>query len=120
MGVNHMGIRMVDKKVLKAQEIATDFLSFQISRFITLLFKRYLEMNEDLKTAHDEMMQKIKPHLSDEQYNLLKAADCFTDEKFRFVRKTVLDCGNSSIKELNTLMERFDIAFNGNYLKKDN
>ena len=105
---------MVDSRVLKAGDVARDFFTFQTEKSIISLFKRFLEINENLKAAHDEMLAKVKPHLTKEQYDILIAADYFTNERFRLNRKTVFDCGNSCLQEILTNIEKFEIYFNSN------
>lgn len=66
---------------------AKDFLSFQVSRKVTSLYKSFLFILEDLQ---------------DSGYNI-------SDSVFQRYRKRVLDNGNDSIREIEELLEKLDI-----------
>lgn len=100
---------------MERQEIARNFLIFQIRRNITFLFKRYLEENESLKIQHDEMIQKLKNSLPKEYHSIIEASDYYTDDRFKRIRKLILDSGNLIINNLLEFTDRLEIEFNGNY-----
>jgi hypothetical protein len=64
-----------------------DYLSFQVRRKVTNLFKNFFMMLEDLS--------KENPSISQEKYNQL--------------RKRVLDYGNDTIRELEEDLKQFKI-----------
>ena len=66
---------------------AKDFLSFQVNRKVTSLYKSFLFILEDLQ---------------DSGYNI-------SDSVFQRYRKRVLDNGNDSIRGIEELLEKLDI-----------
>ena len=98
----------------KVQSVTHELLCFQIKRHITGIFKKYLEMTEDQKRQHDEMLLKISAELTEEQKRLVKMADYFTPKRFEDIRKIVLDTGNNGIIELVNLLDKFEVFLNGN------
>ena len=66
---------------------AKDFLSFQVNRKVTSLYKSFLFILEDLQ---------------DSGYNI-------SDSVFQRHRKRVLDNGNDAIREIEELLEKLDI-----------
>lgn len=76
-------------------------LSFQIQRNITLIYKTFLNIIEDIKADHEEMLNKLDLHLPTEYHNLVEASDSLSEDKFSHLRKRVLDVGNEAIREIN-------------------
>lgn len=95
--------------------IVGEFLQFQIRRQIINLFKKELELNEDLKRQHDDMIQKIKNSVPSEYHKIIDAANYYTDKRTQDVRKIILDAGNDAIKEMLSTCEKFNyVGLNGN------
>jgi len=65
-----------------------DYLSFQVRRKITSLFKNYFIILEDLAREN--------PSISQEKYNQ--------------IRKRILDYGNDTIREIEQDIEQFKIS----------
>jgi len=94
--------------------IAQNFLSFQCSRQLTNLFKFYLEDLEQLKAKHQIMLSTVKKDLTPEQFKLVENCDYFNESQFQLIRKRIMSRGNDSIRDLLSIIERFDISFDGN------
>ncbi len=80
-------------------EHARTILEFQITRNITNLFKDFLNTIEDLKEEElfNEKMGKFE--------------SVFSEMKCARLRKKILTCGNDSIRELNSLIDKLEINF---------
>jgi len=76
-----------------------EVLNFTVTRLITVLFKNYLMMTEDLYTSHQDMMQKIAEIIPEKDLLALKLVDCFDENKYNYIRKRILDIGNDSLRE---------------------
>lgn len=91
----------------KDQEV----LHFQIKRLIVVLFKNYLNSLEDIKEDHLDMLEKIESLLSSEDIDKLDLIDYLTENRYNFIRKKILDLGNDSIREFETILEKYEIEF---------
>ena len=67
---------------------AKDFVTFQVTRKVTNLYKQFLFLLEDLQ---------------DQGYDI-------PDEVFQRMRKRVLDHGNDTIRELEENLDKLDIT----------
>ena len=74
-----------------------EFLVFQIYRNITSLYKRYLNLIEDIQEEHINMLNKLNSKVDQET---LKNVDYFDDNKYNYLRKKVLDLGNETVREI--------------------
>jgi len=74
-----------------------DILSFQIHRNITNLYKRYLNLIEDIQEEHLNMLNKLNKKIDQET---LKNIDYFDENKYNYYRKKILDLGNETIREI--------------------
>jgi hypothetical protein len=101
----------------KERSIAQDYLEFQLKRYITMLFKSYLEGLEDNKFKHDLMLKKIKEAVPQEFHPIITAANYFDDRQFERIRKRVLDSGNQCKQEMESILDRMEVYMSGN-LKK--
>ena len=72
----------------KGSNSAKDFVTFQVSRKVTNLYKQFLFLLEDLQ---------------DQGYDI-------PDEVFQRMRKRVLDHGNDAIREIEENLEKLDIT----------
>lgn len=90
---------------------ARDVLSFQIERNVKAIFWAYLAVLEDLGVDHDAAMSKLNDALPPEYKPYVKLADYLTDERGAQLRKRVLDVGNNHLREINTILESFEIEF---------
>ena len=74
-----------------------EYILFQINRNITNLYKRYLNLIEDLQEEHINMLNKLNSKVDQET---LKNVDYFDDNKYNYLRKKVLDLGNETVREI--------------------
>lgn len=76
---------------------------------ITKLYKTFLELIEDIRTDHSAMIKKIENKLGAATTSDL---DYFTDEKYEWVRKRVLDSGNETIRQMINFLDFYDFQIN--------
>lgn len=74
-----------------------EYLMFQIHRNIVNLYKRYLNLIEDIQEDHTNMLNKLNKNIDLE---ILKNVDYFDDNKYNYLRKKILDLGNETIREI--------------------
>lgn len=94
-----------------ADSEAQKMLAFQARRLITALFKNYLFLADDLYGKHDLMLSKIEGLLKDEDKNKLDLVDYFDEEQYKSIRKRILDLGNDAAREVENIMEQYEITF---------
>ena len=94
---------MLDKDALR------EFIIFQIHRNIVNLYKRYISLTEDLRDEHSRFIKKLEAHIPPEE---LKQLDYFSDKKYSYVRKKILDIGNESARDLTKIIDSLDIDLN--------
>lgn len=73
------------------------YILFQIHRNIVSLYKRYLNMIEDLQEEHLNMLNKLNKK---NEVDFLKNIDYFDENKYNYLRKRILDLGNETIREI--------------------
>lgn len=88
-----------------------EVLRFQQHRIITLLFREYLTLLEDLGLEHDAALAKLAAALPPEYQTYLDLADYLTPEKSKHLRKKVLDRGNDTLRSLDDVLAAFTIEF---------
>lgn len=88
-----------------------EVLRFQLRRTITHLFKSYLTLTEELGDEHDIALNKLKTALPDALRGYVDLADYLTPERGTALRKKILDGGNDTLREVDKVMEQFDIEF---------
>jgi hypothetical protein len=76
---------------------------------LTLLYKTFLEIIEDLKKDHQIMVTKIA-----DQHGQQFASDInyFTSEKYEQLRKRVLDQGNECSRRIISFLDFFEFTIN--------
>jgi len=74
-----------------------EFLVFQVHRNIVSLYKRYLNLIEDIQEEHINMLNKLNSKIDQET---LKNVDYFDENKYNYLRKKVLDLGNETVREI--------------------
>ena len=79
-----------------------EFLIFQVHRNITSLYKRYLNLIEDIQEEHVNMLNKLNSKVDQET---LKNVDYFDDNKYNYLRKKILDLGNETVREITKNLE---------------
>ena len=78
---------------------------------VVKLYKMLLMMVEDMKQDHDFHYAKLYKHIHKEYHAVIDTADHFTSEKMAWIRKRILDYGNSSIRNLQEELENYQISF---------
>jgi hypothetical protein len=82
---------------MESQNTIKEYILFQIHRNIVSLYKRYLNIVEDLQEEHLNMLNKLNKK-NDAEF--LKNIDYFDENKYNYLRKRVLDLGNETIREI--------------------
>ena len=81
-----------------------DILDFQVNRSITMLYKQFLVMVEDLHEEHLRYLNKMQRVDSEglTKYNY------FDQAKMDYLRKKILDSGNDCKREILTVIDNFN------------
>jgi hypothetical protein len=74
-----------------------EYVLFQVHKSLVNLYKRYLNLVEDIQEDHNSMMEKLENKIDQ---NTLKNVDYFDDNKYNYLRKKILDIGNEAIREI--------------------
>ena len=74
-----------------------DYVSFQIHKSLVDLYKRYLNLIEDLQEDHKSMLDKLSNKIDK---NILENVDYFDNNRYNYLRKKILDIGNNAIREI--------------------
>ena len=90
-------------------------VQFLVQKNITRLFKSLLGVVEDVKNENGVMVKKISDRVDDDFANSI---NYLTPERADFIRKRVLDLGNESIREINGLLDVFELVPNEKKLEK--
>ena len=85
-----------------------ELLTFQINRGIVNLYKKYFLIIQDLKQEHEILLEKVALETSPD---FPQKIDYFTEDKYNYIRKKILDAGNDSIRELEKTLEVIDVRF---------
>ena len=87
------------------EEKLKDFVFFQIQRSIVLLYKRYINLLEDMQEDHVNMLNKLNSKID---LQTLKNIDYFDENKYNYIRKKILDNGNETIREIEKSLEKLN------------
>lgn len=87
------------------------FLQERYERHMKDLFKSFLNILENLKNDHDIHFDKLKKNLPEKYSTFIDQADYLDESKMKFLRKTVLDKGNDSMRNQNQDLEKFTVTF---------
>jgi hypothetical protein len=82
-----------------------EILTFQVHRNVVNLYKRYLNLVEDLQEEHVSMLNKLNKKIDLET---LKNVDYFDENRYNYIRKKILDLGNETIREINKSLDFFE------------
>ena len=85
-----------------------ELLTFQINRGIVNLYKKYFLIIQDLKQEHEILLEKVAQETSPD---FPKKIDYFSEDKYNYIRKKILDAGNDSIRELEKTLEVIEVRF---------
>jgi hypothetical protein len=80
-----------------------EFVYFQMQRNIISLYKKYINLIEDLQEDHINMLNKLNSKIDLET---LKNVDYFDENKYNYIRKKILDNGNETIREIERNLEK--------------
>lgn len=83
-----------------------EYIVFQINRNIINLYKRYLNILEDIQEEHSSMLNKLNRDLDIDK---LKNVDYFDDNKYNYFRKKVLDLGNEALRDIEKNFDFLDL-----------
>lgn len=105
-----------DSATFEVQELdIREYVLFHLQRNITNLFKRYLGITEDLLKEHKIMLKKVE----DETHkDFSKNIDYFTEDKYNYIRKKILDVGNEACRDIERHVEMLDLQLNKEKLEK--
>ena len=82
-------------------------LETQLKRVVTKLFKDFLVIAEDIRQDHLAVISDIErqfPPTMVQKWNYLDLA------KYSRIRKKVLDSGNDSLREMQTILDDFQVT----------
>jgi len=82
-----------------------EIFTFQVHRNVVNLYKRYLNLVEDLQEEHVSMLNKLNKKIDLET---LKNVDYFDENRYNYIRKKILDLGNETIREINKSLDFFE------------
>jgi len=85
-----------------------EYLMFQIHRNVVNLYKRYLNLIEDIQEDHKSMLEKLNNKIDS---NTLKNIDYFDDNRYNYLRKKVLDLGNETMRSNDNELNDFNVSF---------
>lgn len=83
------------------------FVYFQIQRNIITLYKKYINLIEDLQEDHINMLNKLNSKVD---LQTLKNVDYFDENKYNYIRKKILDNGNEVIREIEKNLEKLNFT----------
>lgn len=86
-------------------------LSQRQRRFVTALFKEFLEILGEVKENHDEYFGNLMEKLPPEYLTTLVVGNPLSDDKFMRLRKKVLDKGNDVIRDSELELDHYSISF---------
>jgi hypothetical protein len=87
-----------------------ELLRFQIRRLVTVLFKSFLVILEDLGLDHDAALQLLYDKLPPEYRPYVELADYLTVDKGDRLRKKVLTAGNDCCRQIEEILKSFTIT----------
>lgn len=90
---------------------AKDSLTKRQCRLITSLFKEFLEILETHKADYDEFYGNLLSKLPPEYITTLVVGNPLSEEKFKRLRKKVLDKGNDVLRDAEEEFGNFSISF---------
>lgn len=88
---------------------ASDVLRFQHERITKNLFKKFLVILEDVESEHNTALGKLYNSLPEAYKPFVELADYLDEDKVKALRKKVLDSGGDACRELDALVDQFNI-----------
>lgn len=80
-------------------------------RLVTALFKEFLEILGEVKAGHDEFYGNLLEKLPNEYVPILAVGNPLSEEKYKRLRKKVLDKGNDIIRESELELDHYSVGF---------
>ena len=93
----------------KDSDQASEVVDYFVRKHVTRVFKSFLEINDEIKSEHDVMLDKVEEKTSKE---FAQNIDYFTPNKSEYFRKKILDHGNECIREILCFMDVFNLKVN--------
>lgn len=90
---------------------AKDNFAQKQRRFVTALFKDFLEIIGEVKDDHDEFYGNLMEKLPPEYITTLVVGNPLSDDKFMRLRKKILDKGNDTIRDSELELGNYSISF---------
>jgi len=94
------------------KDYSKEILEQRYEKNIKDLFKSFLVLIEDLHQDHINHFSKLEKAIPKEYSHIINLANYFDDEKKQYLRKKVLDMGNSSVRNQSEDLEKFTVVFN--------
>lgn len=88
---------------------------FVVNRNVINLYKRYINLVEDLQKDHHSFLKKVEQETSKE---FVEKIDYFTPEKYNYIRKKILDLGNEGIRDIEKFIDYIEVDFKQNKEKE--
>jgi len=87
---------------------AEQIFLFTSKRSVTVLFKDFLQLLEELKEQHDESMFALMKELPEDQKHKVVLANHFTEDFMKRARKRVLSSGNDCYRNIEECVKNFN------------
>ena len=109
-GKENLGPRVPEKQTQTASvPDNSSMLKAQTRLAVTLLFKGYLVLLEDLATEHDDAMNRLEDNLPQNLKPYVAVADYWSDAKMDSMRRKILGSGNDLIREIEGVIDSLKI-----------
>jgi hypothetical protein len=89
----------------------SEYLNDRVRTNTSDLFKRMLELLEDIKHEHDRQFAKLHESAPASFKPVVKQANYLDDEQMAWLRKRVLDMGNESLRKMASEMDVIRVEF---------
>jgi hypothetical protein len=90
---------------------AQEYLNFHTISNTKLMYKKFLEILEDVKEQHDISFSKLFDSLPEDKKNQVIQANYLDNRAFEYLRKKTLDAGNDCSRNIQIELAKFDINF---------
>jgi hypothetical protein len=97
--------------IYKGQKVSDQVkgaFQFVVNRNVINLYKRYINLVEDLQREHNSFLKKVEEETSKE---FVEKIDYFTPDKYNYIRKKILDLGNEGIRDIEKFMDLIEVDF---------
>lgn len=87
-----------------------DYIQFKINRNISRITKDFLNLLEDCFAETQENFTKLQNSLPNESF-IIGQGNTLTEDKFKRLRKRILDIGGDVSRELISELDKLEIKF---------